>query len=178
MSVRYVYSGATEIKIWGSFDVIAQKWEIQKLGVGQILFVLIVWILAGLRLIPAVRPLWYYCSIYYIVYAPIWIINIVMSGARSKELFLFAFFANLFVLVVTTFVFSLLSYNLVACALGTIPSECRENYLWDIVVWFTTLFLWFIDVRLFTNYAAIIGRIRQSSSIKGIRMRRPITPIK
>lgn len=171
-SIRYTYGGATEIKIWGSFDVIAQKWEIMKLGVGQILFVLIIWILAGLRLIPVVRPLWYYGAIYYIVYAPIWIVNIAMSRSRSKELFLFAFFANTFVLAITTFVFTLVSYNLIACAFGTIPIECRDTYLWDIIVWFITLFLWIIDLRLFVNYAAIIGRIRQSSSLKGIRMRR------
>lgn len=172
MSLRYAYSASTEIYIWGNFDVIRNKWEILNLAVGELFFVAIIWILAFCQLIPAVRPLWEYGAIYYIVYAPIWIVNIFMSDSRSKELFLFAFFANLFVFSVTSFVLALEIYGQIACWSGTIPVECRNNQIWDIVVTIITAILFIITLRISGAYASVIGRIRQSNSVKGLRMRR------
>ncbi len=142
------------------------------LAVGQLLFACIIWSLAAAHLIPTVRPLWYYGAIYYIVYAPIWIVNLFMSDSRSKELFPFALFANLFVFGVTMFVLGLEAYGLAACWAGTIPIECRDNQMWDIVVIVITIFLAIIDLLLSGSCASIIGRIRQSNSIRGIRIRR------
>ena len=172
MSQRYAYNASTGVYIWGNIDVIRYKWQIMVLAVGELFFVAPIWLLAVINLIPTVRPLWEYGAIYYVVYAPIWLVNLFMSGSRSKELFLFAFFANAFVFGVTSFVLSLEIYGLISCWLGTIPIECRNNQLWDIVVTLITVILWVISLIVFGAYGSIIGRIRQSNSVKGLRMRR------
>lgn len=172
MSLRPAYSASTAVYIWGNFDVIRYKFQIAFLGLGELFFVAFIWLLAGLRLIPVVRPLWQYGAIYYVIFAPIWIVNLFMSDARSDLLFFFAWSANTFVFAVTTFVLFLEIYGLVACSMGTIPIECRDNQLWDIVVTIITIFLWYITFSIFAAYSGIMGRIRQAESIKGIRLRR------
>lgn len=172
MSASISYRPSTVAYIWGNFDVIRFKWQIAVLGIGELLFASFIWLLAGFHLIPTVRPLWQYGAIYYVVFAPIWLLNLFMSDSRSDLLFVFSWFANTFVFVVTTFVIALEIYGLIACYAGTIPVECRDNQLWDIVVVIITCFLWYITLIIFGAYSGILGRIRQAESIKGIRIRR------
>lgn len=172
MSLRYAYSQSTGVYIWSNIDVIRHKWLIGVLAFGELFFVCPIWILAFIGLIPTVRELWLYGAIYYVVFAPIWIVNLSMSDSRSKELFFFAGMANLFVCAVTSFVLALECYGLWACWKGSIPIQCRDNQFWDIVVLGWTIILWVITVILVGAYAGVVGRIRQSNSIKGIRLRR------
>src|ERR1700744_4451715 len=112
---NYYYSPSTVVYLWGFLDVVRYKWQILFLGVGELLFVIPIWIMWAAQVIPSVTPPWQYCAIYYIVFIPIWVVNIFMSDSRSKELFLFAWFANLFVFAVTSFVFGLVLYDVIAC---------------------------------------------------------------
>ena len=168
MSTQFIYSPATIVFIWGNIDVIRYKWYLAFLGVGELLFAAFIWIIWALGGIQSVRPLWFYCGIYYIVFIFIWIMNIMMSTARSPELFLFAWFANIFVFAVTSFVLGLILYDLAACGLGYIPISCRDTYWIDIPVAVITFFLWLITLGLVLATTMIIGRIRQSSNVKGI----------
>lgn len=163
------YSQSTVVYIWGTIDVIRYKYQILMCGIGELLLVIPIWILWSLLLIPSVRSLWQYSAIYYIVFIPIWIVNLFMSDSRSKELFLFAWVANSFVFAVTSFVFYLISTNIVGCWKGEYEISCRDTMLADVIVWWFTFFLWIVTLLIFIAYFSIITRIRQSNSINAIK---------
>ena len=168
MSTQYIYSPSTIVYIWGNIDVILCKWYLKFLGLGELIFAAAIWVLWAIGVIPSIRPLWFYCGVYYIVFIPIWLMNILMAYSRSNELFLFAWFANIFVFAVTVFVFGLIIYDLVACGYGWIPIDCRNTYWIDIPVAIITAFLVLITLGLVLATTNIISRIRQSSNVKGI----------
>jgi hypothetical protein len=161
--------------LWGDPDVVRYKFELMFLGIGELLFVIPIWVMWALAVIPSVTLPWRYCGLYFVVFAPIWIVNIYMSDSRSKELFLFSLFANAFVFGVTTFVYCLLLYDVIACWLGQLAITCRDTMLPDLIVTILTFFLWIITLVLFFRYLGIIGRIRQTNSIRRVvPVRRPV----
>lgn len=148
--------------IWNDPDVLGAKFLLLFLGVGELIFALPIWVLWGLRYIPSFpRSILYYAAIYYIVFIPIWFINIFLSQSRSKIVFAFGFFLNTFVWGVMSFVLSIILYQLITCALGQQPDiSCRDTYAMDIIMLVLTAVLWIITFAIFCANTYIIGVIR------------------
>lgn len=165
------YGPSTVNYLWGNPDVNRNKFLLLVIGIGQILAVFIIWVMWGIGLIQSIRPYPFYCGMYYLVYVPAWIINIFSSDARSKLLFFFGMWVAFLVLVVTSFVFGLILYDVIACALGSLPVNCRDTYITDIIVLVITAILEVFAIIAFLAYFAIYARIRKSTSVKGITVR-------
>lgn len=150
------------ILLWNNPTVREHKFRLCILAVGEFLFPAFIWILAFFGLIPWARALWLYGAIYYVFFVFIWVVNIIMSRSESKILYLFATFANGFILALNIFVLSLEIYGLVACWTGSLPIECRTNQLWDgVVLLITGIPLLYITVSIFLIYCNMIALIRQ-----------------
>jgi hypothetical protein len=166
MSSPYYYSPSTVVYLWGYIDVVRYKFQILIFAVGELLFFIPIAVLWGLGLIPSVAAPWQYCAIYFIVFIPIWLVNVFMSDSRSSALFVFAFFANAFVFAVSTFVVALIWYDLIECWIGALPTSCRDTQLWDILCLIFASVLWICALFEFIAYLSIIGRIRQTNSAR------------
>lgn len=172
---QFYYSPSTVVYLWGYIDVVRYKWQIGFLGVGEFFFMWPIIVMWAIGAIPSVESLWHYCAIYYVVYFPIWIVNIVMSDSRSAPLFLFAFFGNAFVFIVTSFVWGMVWYALIQCWSGAVPVDCRDNQLAELLLAFFTGILWIIALFEFLAYLAIIGRIRQTNSARSLTLHKVTT---
>lgn len=152
------------IRVWDDFRVKSYKFEIAWFAVGEALFTSAIWVLAFLRLIPMARLPWLYCAAYYVFFTPIYIVNLFMSQSESKLLFLIAAYLNSFIWALNILVFSMLVYGLIACSSGTIPLECRDTQIWDILVLILTGFLLYITTRVFIICWNLVTIIRQARS--------------
>jgi hypothetical protein len=168
---NYYYKPSTVVPLWGYLDIVKWKWQLLFFGVGEFLFLIPILVMWGIGVIPSVAAPWQYCSIYYIVIIPSFIVNISMSDSRSKELFLFAGIGAIFSFVVISFVFGMNLYDVIACWLGYLVTTCRDTMLADMIVSGITLILWIFTLIVMLAYLSIFGRIRQSQSVKGISIR-------
>lgn len=179
MPYNYAFAPSSVAYIWGNFDVVRWKWQLWIFGWAEFFFVLPIWIFWAVGLIPTVPTVWWqYAGIYYITYIPIWLVNILMSDSRSNVAFLFLWFLNIFVFAVSTFLLGILLYDNIACWIGSLPMDCRNTGLRDFIVLLLQAVLWFITLIILAANSGIIGRIRQSSTVKGINfIQRPPTTI-
>ena len=90
-----------------------------------------------------------------------------MSDSRSKKLYVWTLIINTVVTIDVLFATGLLFYNIFACALGELPLECREGQ-YNATVFLTVTFpLILFTIWAFIANLGIVGKIRQSVSIKG-----------
>lgn len=155
--------------IYGHIDTVRYKFQIRDGGLRQLLWVSTIWSLWGLQKIPTLPHTWSdFAAIYYLVFVPVWIINIWMGDSRSKELFVLASFVNNIVFGTCIFSTFLAWYNLYLCWFGYLPLVCRNSGLPNfLAAAFSSYLLWY-TLDVFSAYSMIIGRIRQSRSVKGI----------
>lgn len=165
----YYFSPSSVTYIWGNFDVVRWKWQHWVFGWAELLFVVPIWIMWALGYIPTIPPVWWqYAGVEYVVFIPIWLVNLLMSDSRSNIAFLFLWFCNGFVFGVTTFLFAILLYDNIACWIGQLPMSCRNTGLADFIVLLFTGVLWIITLIILAATSGVIGRIRQSSTVKGV----------
>jgi len=175
MASPYYYSPSTVVYLWGYIDIVRYKFQILILAAGEFLFLWPILIMWAFGLIPSVVSPWQYCAIYYIVFIPIWLVNIFMSDSRSSVLFVFAFFANTFVFGVCSFVLALIWYDLIQCWIGNLPTSCRDSQPYDFLMLIFTSILWTIALFIWLAYLSIIGRIRQTNSARTLTLHKVTT---
>lgn len=164
-SARIVY-------LYGHLDTIRYKYQVRDGGLYQLLWASTIWFLWGFRKIPTLPEHWYsFAAIYYVVFMPIWVVNMGMGDSRSSGLFVLASLAHKIVFGVCIFVTGLAWYNLVMCWTGYLPLTCRESGLPNILAAVFSTFLLVRTLDVFLAYTMIMGRISQSNSQIPIKIR-------
>lgn len=146
--------------IWGSGTIIKYKYIVGSASIPEILLYIVMVVMWAFGLIKSFpERLIDYGFIYSIPHTTSWIISLGAATSKSPELFLFAFFARLFVLIMDGIAFSFATANVINCWIGALPDTCRDTEFADIVIAFMLLIFVILSFIIFFCIATVLYNV-------------------
>ena len=120
-------------------------------------FIYSYWVIGALVTLP--YHLTDYASIYFLVYIVVVPVNLVVPCQREDVLYVLGFFFNLIALVVMSWMWFIIFYKLYNCYTGALPQSCRDEQLFQLILWGTVFFFWLAQLVIFFAYCLILRGI-------------------
>jgi len=146
--------------IWGSGTIVKYKYIVGSASIPELILYVVMAVMWGFGLIKSFPArLIDYGFIYSIPHTTSWIVSLGAASSKSPELFLFAFFIRLFVLIVDCIAFSFATANVINCWINVLPITCRDTEFADIVIAFMLLIFVILSFIIFFCIATVLYNV-------------------
>jgi hypothetical protein len=164
------YYAATTVFTWENIDIIRYKGNILFLAIGELIMVLPIIVMWFMRKIPTMPfTILAYGAVYYIIFLVVWLMNLGMAFARSKELFWYTMIINVVLFGWTSFLLFVIWYQLYLCWMSQSSNPtCSTYQTTDIITGGFTGILWFITLFIMLSFIGICARVANSTTVKNI----------
>jgi hypothetical protein len=147
--IKRVVPASFEVPIWGTFHVNSSRFYIGVYAIRPIICIIIIIIMWAYRKIPTLPDAWYrYCALYYIAMLPFYIVNLMFPlNIMVNALYTGYSLLNTGVFAAQSWLLFLFIYDYWRCAVGALPSICKNTFWTDLVVAVLTLIIWLSGLR-------------------------------